>query len=180
MKPGPRGARVYDPRCLLEVPRAHVSPRGVIGLSATGPVIDAHHADHPSTRNKRLANGLSVLPMAHYEQMQDDFGPRITVGCAGENLLLQTDGHWRGQDLGGSLYLETEEGAALRLELVQAASPCIEFARWVLGRTVAPIDEEVRAAMGALGDGCRGFYLRTADTGTVAPGARLLRGRIED
>jgi hypothetical protein len=86
---------------------------------------------------------------------------------------MQTHGCWSGQELDGALYLETEEGSALRLELVQAASPCIEFARWALGRGVGPIDEEVQAAMSALGNGRRGFYLRSADTGTIAPGASL-------
>ena len=176
LKPGPRGARVYDPSPLVEVQRLLVEPRGVTGLLPEGSVIDAHHADHPLSRNNRLLNGLSVLPAAHDEQMRAFFGPQVSDGCAGESLLVDTTGEgWSAADLAGDLLLETEDGPPLRLELVSDAPPCVEFSRWMLGRGTGPVDDEVKAAMAFLSHGRRGFYLRPVGSGVVVAGARLSR-----
>ena len=173
LKPGPRGQRVYDPAPLLEVHEVEVGPRGVVG---PGGVLDAHHADHPQSRNVRLVNGLSVLPRAHYDQLRARFGPHVTDGCAGESLLLETDGPLTEADLAGTLLLETEEGDDLVLEGARAAPPCVEFTRYLLGRAPgSPVDAEVQEAMDLLADGRRGFYLSARGTGRVARGARLRR-----
>ena len=173
LKPGPRGMRVYDPAPLLEVHEVEVGPRGVVGPEG---VLDAHHADHPQSRNVRGVNGLSVLPRAHYGQLRSRFGPHVADGCAGESLLLDTDGPLTEADLAGTLLLETEEGEDLVLEEAMAAPPCIEFTRYLLGRAPgSPLDAEVQAAMGFLEDGRRGFYLTARGTGRVARGARLRR-----
>ncbi len=176
LKPGPRGARVYEPAPLLEVPEVEVGPRGLV---APGGVLDVHHADHPDSRNVRLLNGLSVLPRAHYAALRTRFGAHVVDGSAGENLLLDTAGPLAEDDLRGPLLLDTEEDEPLVVEAVMVASPCVEFARWVLGgdpQLPGPVDDELQEAMAALDDGARGFYLRVSGSGRVARGARLRRG----
>ena len=166
LKPGTRGARVYDPAPLLEVSALEVTPRGVVGDGH----LDVHHADHPDTRNVQLLNGVSIMTTSRYAALRDRFGPHLVDGIAGESLLVQTDGV---EDLSGPLVLETEEGT---LDVTSMPTPpCVEFTRFVLGRGVTDTGPEVRAALEELGGGERGFYLQTAGTGRVSAGCRLLR-----
>ena len=178
LKPGPKGQRSYDPSPLLEVDEVQVDPRG---LTAPDGALDVHHADHPDSRNVRLVNGLSVLPLAHYQLLRDRFGPHVVDGSAGESLLLDTDGPLEEGDLAGTLLLDTVgpdgvPGEPLTLTGGQAAPPCIEFSRWVLGRAPgSPVDDAVQQAMDFLQDGRRGFYLAATGTGRVVVGAQLRR-----
>jgi hypothetical protein len=57
------------------------------------------------------------------------------------------------------------------------APPCVEFTRFVLGRGAGDVGPEVMSTLEALDGGARGYYLRTAGTGTVHAGARLYRGQ---
>ena len=180
LKPGPRSTRVYDPTPLLEVAALEVGPRGVLGLpGGTGhggpPVLDVHHADHPAGKNHG-ANGLSLLPRAHYDRLRQRFGAHLADGIAGESLLLDTPAAWGPGDLTGRLALETEDGGELELGQAAVAAPCVEFSRFCLGRGAdEPDDEELVAALDALDHGTRGFYLTVRGTGRVRAGARLLR-----
>ena len=175
LKPGERRARVYDPTPLLEVPELEVGPRGVRGLLDGRPVLDVHSADHPDSRNRRLRNGLSVLPRAHYRRLRQRYGDHLVDGAAGESLLLETAGPLTEADLAGELLLDTVDGEALVLSGAMVASPCVEFTRFVLGRPVGALDDEVRAALDDLDGGARGFYLSVSGTGRVRAGARLVR-----
>ena len=176
LKPGPAAARVYDPGPLLEVEALEVGPRGVVGQTADGPVLDVHHADHPDTRNRRLTNGLSLLPRVHYASLRSRYGPHLLDGVAGESLLLDTDGPWTGPDLAGELWLETVEGDLLGLDGAAAAPPCVEFSRFCLQLPVGPVGPEVAQALDDLDGGARGFYVHVDGTGRVERGARLLHG----
>lgn len=177
LKPGPRGARRYDPSPLLEVEALELGPRGVVGLGAGGVrVVDVHHADHPDTRNVKLTNGISLLPRAHYAALRQRFGAHLVDGVAGESLLLDTAGPLTEADLGSRLLVETADGGVLELTGVTAAPPCVEFTRFVLGRTDLAVDDEVKATMDALDGGGRGFYASATGSGRVAPGARVWRG----
>ncbi len=175
LKPGPAAVRVYDPRPLLEVEALEVGPRGVVGQTTDGPVLDVHHADHPDSRNRRLANGLSLLPRASYAALRRRYGAHLVDGVAGESLLLDTDGPWAEADLAGTLLLETGEGDLLELADVAAAPPCVEFSRFCLGLPPGPVGPEVRQALDDLDGGARGFTARVGGTGRVERGARLLR-----
>lgn len=176
LKPGPRGARVYDPAPLLEVAALDVGPRGVVGQAEDGPVLDVHHADHPDTRNARLANGLSLLPRAHYAALRARYGTHLADGAAGESLLLDTDGRWTEAELAGGLWLEATDGELLALEGAVAAPPCVEFSRFCLQLPIGAVGPEVSQALLDLDGGARGFYVRAVGTGRVERGARLLRG----
>jgi hypothetical protein len=175
LKPGPAGSRAYDPAPLLEVEALEVGPRGVVGQTTDGPVLDVHHADHPDSRNRRLGNGLSLLPRAHYATLRKRYGPHLADGVAGESLLLDTAGRWTEADLGDRLLLETADGELLELEDVGAAPPCVEFSRFCLRLTPGPVGDDVRQALLDLDGGARGFYAAVRGAGRVERGARLLR-----
>jgi len=175
LKPGERGARVYDPAPLLQVDELEIGPRGVVGLHGGERVADVHHADHPDSRNGRLRNGLSVLPLAHYRRMRERYGEHLADGAAGESLLLDTPGPLTEDDLAGQLLLDTVEGPPLELSGAAAAPPCVEFSRFALRLPVGVVDDAVRAALVDLDGGARGFYLQVAGLGRVRAGARLLR-----
>jgi hypothetical protein len=176
LKPGPAGARVYGPEPLLEVDALDVGPRGVVGQTADGPVPDVHHADHPDTRNRRLTNGLSLLPRAHYASLRARYGPHLADGVAGESLLLDTEAPWTEADVEGTLWLETADGRLLELGGAVAAPPCVEFSRFCLQLPLGPVGPDVSQALLDLDGGARGFYAEVRDTGRVERGARLLRG----
>ncbi|MCW2681073.1 MAG: hypothetical protein JWM62_2474 [Frankiales bacterium] len=169
LKPGPRGARVYDPSPLLEVSTLEVGPRGVVGWVDGESHLDVHHADHSDSRNNQLRNGLSLLPGAHYDRMRSRFGEHLVDGVAGESLLLDTDGPWT--DLPDHLLLETVDGEPLPLTGAAPAAPCVEFSRFCLRG-----DEGLEQALEDLDGGTRGFYVTVGGSGRVQAGCRLLRG----
>ncbi|GAC1611035.1 MAG: hypothetical protein NVS3B26_21340 [Mycobacteriales bacterium] len=162
LKPGPAPTRVYDPSPLQEVTVLEVTNRGVVGDG----IVDVHHADHPDTRNVKLHNGLSVMTVSRYRALRAVYGPQLVDGVAGESLLLDTE-HL--DDLGGRLLIDDLE------VLSEPAPPCVEFSRFVLGRGAADLGPEVLATLAALGDGARGYYLRTEGSATIRAGSRLLR-----
>lgn len=166
LKPGERGARVYDPAPLLQVDALEVGPRGCTGLVGERRVLDVHHADHPDTRNRDLANGLSLLPRSHYDLLQARYGEHLRPGSAGESLLLD------GPVPEGELLLETD-GEPLRLVSVVPAPPCVEFSRFCLGLPPGPVGADVRQALVDLDGGVRGHYAAVVGTGVVRVGARL-------
>lgn len=176
LKPRPSGSGHYDPAPLQQVESLTVSEQGCAGPDG---LLDLHHAAHPQTRNKRLVNGLSLLPQAHYDRMRATYGEHVVDGVAGENVLLATDRPWTVQDLTGELLLEVD-GGTLVMTQPMAAPPCVEFSRWCLGRSetgplTAGVDDEVAAALEHLDHGTRGFYLQPQGSGVLRPGARLLR-----
>ncbi len=169
LKPGPAGARVYDPTPLLEVDALEVGPRGCVGRLGEATFVDVHHADHPDTRNVKLANSLSLLSGAAYPRLQSLYGEHLRVGAAGESVLVDVAGPWPD----GDLLLETD-GQPLLLAHVQPAPPCVEFSRFCLGLPVGVMDG-VEQALTELGGGARGFYAQPQGLGVVTVGARLWR-----
>lgn len=175
LKPGPAATRVYDPSPLLEVTELDVGPRGVVGVTESGPVVDVHHADHPDSRNRRLANGISLLPRAHYVFLRERFGAHVVDGVAGESVLLDAATPWDAAGPAGTLLVETTDGEHLELADAVGIPPCIEFSRWCLRRPVGPVDDEVRATMQLLDDGARGYYAAPQGSARIETGARLFR-----
>src|SRR2546426_4214324 len=45
---------------------------------------------HPNTKNEDGAHGVSIGFTTHYALMRERFGDRLTPGCAGENVLVET------------------------------------------------------------------------------------------
>src|SRR5712692_5078569 len=93
LKTGEKPQRVYDPSPLLSVDCLAVGPDGVLGHGGGGAwLVDVHHRAHPETKNEDGAHGVSLGFTSHYGAMHDRFGDRITIGCAGENIIVETAG----------------------------------------------------------------------------------------
>ncbi len=161
LKPGGRGARVYDPSPVTVVGALEIGPRGCVGILGDERILDVHHADHPLTRNRDLDNGLSLLTVEALASLHTAYGAHVVPG---ESLLVD-------ELPPGDLLLETD-GEPLLLEHVLPAPPCVEFSRYCLG-TVPPSLDGITDALMALDGGARGFYARVSGTGTVRVGARL-------
>jgi hypothetical protein len=173
LKTGEKPTRVYDPAPLLSVERLAVGPDGALGHAPDGSwVVDVHHRAHPRTKNEDGAHGLSVGFSSHYDVMRDRFGTRITPGCAGENILVQSEGRFTFEDLSGGLVLLTTSGQELaRLEVLQVAHPCRPFSGWALGTMVE--SDVLKETLQFLDGGTRGFYCTGVGSGIVSVGDRL-------
>jgi hypothetical protein len=164
LKQGQRPQRYYDPAPLLLVERLLLAPGGVSAVSAHGePIIDVHHADHPETKNRLGTNGISIGFTSHYRAMRDRFGPHLTDGCAGENILIESDQVWSLDQLGAQLVIQTAGGALVSLTDLLVAAPCVEFSRFAAGQGERLPAEALKAALQFLDNGMRGFYARLVD-----------------
>src|ERR1041384_3113771 len=117
LKTGEKPTRVYDPTPLLAVDRLALGPDGALGEGSDGSwLVDVHHRAHPRTKNEDGAHGVSLGFTSHYALMRDRFGERITLGCAGENIIVETERRMVFADLerGVALLATDDLGAAER------------------------------------------------------------------
>jgi hypothetical protein len=164
LKAGERPYRYYDPTPLLVMNRLLLSSGGVVGLTAGGErLVDVHHAEHPASKNRSGANGISIGFTSHYRAMRERFGPHLSDGCAGENILVESDQTFALSDLGEYLAIQTAGGALVTLVDLLAAAPCVEFSQFAAGQGERLPAEALKAALQFLDDGMRGFYARLAD-----------------
>ena len=174
LKTGEKPLRTYDPAPLLPVARLALSPDGVLGYGPDGGwIVDVHHRGHPATKNSDGLHGVSVGFTAHYSTMRQRFGERLTVGCAGENLIAETASLLQFDDVAGGLAVLAPDGTErVRLKVLEVAHPCRPFTGWALGSTVeaAVLKEHLQFLEG----GMRGFYCTAEDSGTVAVGDVLV------
>jgi hypothetical protein len=170
LKTGEKPTRHYDPAPLLAVPRLNVTPDGALGASHQDEwIVDVHHRAHPHTKNEDGLHGISLGFTSHYEAMRDHFGERIAVGCAGENIIAETDQRFTYDDLERGVAILAPDGIErVRLRVLQVAHPCRPFTGWALGKTVEP--EELKMHLQFLDNGMRGFYCVGEGTGTVSLG----------
>src|SRR2546430_15282139 len=92
LKTGEKPTRAYDPAPLRVVDRLALGPDGVLGEGSDGSwLVDVHHRAHPRTKNEDGAHGVSLGFTSHYALMRDRFGEGITLGCAGENIIVETE-----------------------------------------------------------------------------------------
>lgn len=149
----------YDPGPILAVEEGVIGPPGLVGRHEGSWILDAHHAGHPASR----AGGrrpLSIGFTEHYGRIANRFG-RAPVGCAGENLIVETDRPVALDDLAHGVVLVTPEGE-YPLGGARVAAPCREFTSFLLGRSdVAPRDE-IAEHLDFLDHGTRGFILDLA------------------
>ncbi|HUG75716.1 MAG TPA: hypothetical protein VMM81_08650 [Acidimicrobiia bacterium] len=152
----------YDPTPILAVDEAAIGPLGMVGRHDGAWVVDAHHGAHPRSRaGGRRA--LSIGFTAHYAAMADRFGS-APLGCAGENIIVETDRIIRAEDLEGDLLVTTGNGE-LRLMGARVATPCLEFTSFLLGRPAVASRSEIAADVASLDEGVRGFILEVAHLG---------------
>jgi hypothetical protein len=146
----------YDPGPILAVEEAVIGPPGLIGRHDHAWLVDAHHASHPMSRaggRRALSIGFSE----HYARMAERFGS-TPLGCAGENLIVETDRRVTLADLKGSVLVRTAEGE-VPLGGARVAAPCREFASFLLGRPDVAPREEISEHLAFLEDGMRGYIL---------------------
>src|SRR5437867_6485080 len=124
LKTGEKPTRVYDPAPILAVGRLAVGPDGVLGEERDGSwLVDVPHRTHPRTKNEDGAHGVSLGFSSHYALMRDRFGERITPGCAGENIIVETECRMVFADLEHGVALLAPDGRELaRLEVLQVAN----------------------------------------------------------
>ena len=168
--------RRYDPAPIRSVSAISLSPAGVIGLVEHGEsIVDVHHRDHPSSKNRGGENGISLGFTAHYLAMRQRFGQHLRDGIAGENILIEVDRQFQVEDLANGVVVKGADERPLELRPVIVAAPCVEFSRYALkfpddGRPDATVTEALRF----LDAGMRGFYATyEGESAVVELGARV-------
>ena len=149
----------YDPAGIVAVEEASLDSAGMLGRHNEAWVVDAHHANHPRVRG-RGSRALSIGFAGHYDAMAERFGV-APLGCAGENVIVDTVGRVTATDLEGEIIVHTADG---EVTLVSAgvAAPCAEFTSWINGLdTVVPKLEQTDD-VAFLDGGTRGFILDVA------------------
>ena len=165
LKIGGRPNTYYDPSPLLVVDTLLVSPHGAIGVTAGGErITDIHHAQHQATRNSYGKNDLSVGFTSHYAAMRARFGHHITDGCAGENILVETDRPFTLTDLEKGMAIQNRDtGQIVYLAQLKVAAPCVEFSLYAANFGMPLPAHELQEALQFLHRGRRGFYARLAE-----------------
>jgi len=170
----PRGW--YDPAPIRAVPMLTLHENGVVGRAETGDMmLDVHNTTHSASRNRAGSNSISVGFTSHYGAMRARFGDHLVDGIAGENILVATERMFTEADFAAGICIETGDGAAIDLDQIIIAEPCVEFSRYALRYPLdAPSDRAVTDALNFLREGTRGFYAtyRGAPT-TIAVSARV-------
>lgn len=170
LKPGVAPRRWYDPTPILAVAALRVDLVGAYGCVGAKEVLDVHHPDHPLTRNRRRRNGISLLSTADYTELRRRFGDRLPDGVAGESVLVDSPTP-SAELVGQAVAFSDDAGEQVRLVDLVPAPPCVEFARFCLGRGDPGVDPEVLEALDWLGNGRRGVYAVPSVLGTLRVGA---------
>ena len=149
----------YDPAGILAVEEASLDSNGVLGRHRDAWVLDTHHGGHPRARGGGH-RALSIGFAGHYDAMAERFGG-VALGCAGENIVLDTPGRVVAADLEGDVVVHTADGEVV-LSSAGVAAPCAEFTSWIKGLdTVVPKLEQPED-VAFLDGGTRGFILDVA------------------
>lgn len=163
----------YDPTPLLVVDALEIAPEGVVGLTVDGGrVMDVHNQRHLQSKNVGK-NGVSFGFTSHYAFIQERFGEHLTVGIAGENILVEVATQCTLADLGQKLVFKNPTtGTLATLHGLSVAAPCEPFSRFVLQQDEVPA-AQMKATLQALHDGIRGFYAYAAGLATISAGDQV-------
>lgn len=146
----------YDPSPIAEVEEASLDGAGMVGRRDGAWMLDVHHPAHPRARaGGRRA--LSIGFTSHYAAIADHFG-RGEVGCAGENIIVDTPGRVTQDDLAGEILVRAADGDVV-LRGARVASPCAEFTSWLKGLDVVLPKQDQPDDVAFLDDGMRGYIL---------------------
>lgn len=160
LKVGQKPYRIYDPSPILSVDRLRVTPKGAIALLLNDDTaIDVHHVDHLDSKNAG-DNSISIGFASNYQQMRDRFGDHMFIGCAGENILIETD-RPIGLDVlsRGLAFRLGSSDDYLWLGEIKVALPCVEFSRYSSQMPHAERDTSViKETLQFLDGGMRGYY----------------------
>lgn len=152
--------RRYDPSPLRAVSSLRITTPGVAAFNSDGNlIVDVHHRDHHSSKNRSGENGISFGFTTHYHAMRDRFGPHLVDGIAAENILIENKRDFTEADLSRGVVIAGEGGRRLSLNQVIVAAPCVEFTRFALRfADDARPNTSVTRALQFLHNGMRGFY----------------------
>ena len=158
LKEGKIPNRVYRTTPLMQVDTLKLTPRGVFGLQMDGAeLIDVHHIDHPNSRNRKNANGLSFNFTSHYVAMQLRFGKHFRAGDAGENIMIAAMNAVPLAELGSHLIIENASTKQhTRLDNLMIAEPCAEFSYYCAKERIT--GERLKEVLKFLSFGMRGYY----------------------
>ena len=168
--------RRYDPAPIRSVPAISLSAAGVVGLAENGKsIVDVHHRDHPTSKNRSGENGISLGFTGHYRAMRQRFGQHLADGIAGENILIEAGRQLQVEELAAGMVVEDAGGRQLELRPVIVAAPCVEFSRYAMQfPNGARPDATVTEALRFLDAGMRGFYATyESEPALVEVGARV-------
>ncbi len=158
LKFGQRPASWYDPGAITVVPSLRIDTGGIIGLNPDDNHVltDVHHREHQLSRF-RGENGISFGFTSHYQRMQERFGAHLTLGIAGESVIVDTSRIYREADLADGVVIRGPEGDVF-VDLLEIAAPCVEFSKFAMQY---PSDRKADAALTEaqqfLHQGTRGF-----------------------
>jgi len=163
LKIGEKPNQFYKPDPLFTVDALKLTPDGVVGMMSDGAeILDAHHKNHPHTRNVDNKNSISVGFSALYDQMRGRFGDTAKLGIAGENVIIENAGDFDIHSLGSAIIIETSNGQKITLTVGKGIPPCRPFTRFMTKQPDLDGDE-LENHLQFLSDGMRGFYLFLGD-----------------
>lgn len=146
----------YRPDAILAVEEASLDLQGMVGRHDGAWVVDAHHSAHPRARGGGR-RALSMGFAGHYDLMAERFGA-ADLGCAGENIIVDTAGRITVTDLAGEVVIQTADGEVV-VTGARVAAPCAEFTSWIKGLDHVVPKLEQADDIEFLDDGTRGFIL---------------------
>jgi hypothetical protein len=158
LKVGEKGAKRYLTEPIQVFDRLRLSRDGVTALEPGGETLDAHHRAHPLRKNQDGGHGVSVGFTGHYHAMQQRFGTQMTLGCAGENIIVDAPRRLAPEEVAAGLLILDPSGREKgRLLDVVVAHPCKPFTGFALRNTpVAP--DVFQDSLRFLDGGMRGYY----------------------
>ncbi len=170
--PGNRIVRQYDPTPLLPVEVLDVDTDGVTGIFPSRTrVIDVHNGRHLESKNNAHSNDVSVGFTSHYVAMRERFGAHMTMGIAGENILIAGHESFTGGTVGSRIVFMSNHETNLILDQPRQAEPCVTFSKWALNAaTLDPTDPSIVETLRFLRNGMRGYYASCLTTGSVRIG----------
>ena len=172
LKRGERPYRIYSTDNIQTVQALHLTPKGVMGRQNGQELLDVHHTDHPRSRS-RGDNGISLGFTSHYGRMRQRFGDHLTIGCAGENIIVETAVSFTLNHLTNGIIIQTADGQQIHLNQVAVMLPCLPFSKFSL-QTANPPAERLKETLQFLGNGMRGFSaVLMGETAVVHPGDKL-------
>jgi hypothetical protein len=168
LKVGEKPNRRYDPWAILSVDTLTLTPTGAIARLADGTeLLDVHNAAHPQTRNNNNVNPLSIGFTSHYAAMRERFGEKVVLGCAGENIIVETERLVELPEVERGIVIQAAYHSSLvALARVTVAAPCKPFTGYLLDKMVDAAT--LKSSLQFLDNGLRGYYLALAQVHPVS------------
>ncbi len=158
LKLGEGPEKRYHTAPIVAVERLILTRDGAVGVLRDSQILDVHHRSHPAGKNEDGRHGVSLGFTSHYGEMQQRFGDHMTLGCAGENLIVETENRIQPATAARGFALLDPRGRPKGyLKDVVVAHPCRPFARFAHHHKDISA-QELKTTLAFLDGGTRGFY----------------------